>query len=99
MATDDIMALHTVRSNLPLEHCKSTYTLWNKIRRIDPGGIGDEWVLSQTNWDSENSEIPYYWKDPVNVMEVLLQNSYGLRPREGLGYNRELYIIDQLGTE
>ena len=42
MAIDNIMALRTVRSNLPPEHFKSAYTLRNKVRLIDPGGIGDD---------------------------------------------------------
>ena len=74
LAIDDIMALRTVRSNLPPEHFKSAYTLRKKIRCIDPGGIGDEWVLSMINYHTENSETPYYWRDPVMVVEDLLQN-------------------------
>ena len=31
------------------------------------------WVLSKTNWDSENSETRYDWRDPVHIMEDLLQ--------------------------
>ena len=74
MAIDDIMALRTVRSILPPEHFKSAYTLRNKIWRIDPVGRGDQWVLSKVNYDTENSETPYYWRDPVKVVEDLLQN-------------------------
>ena len=54
MAIDDSIALHTARLNLPSEHFKSAYTLRNKMRRIDPGGIGDEWVLSKINYNTEN---------------------------------------------
>ena len=74
MAIDNIMALRTVRSKVPPEHFKSAYTLRNKVRLIDPGGIGDDQVLSKINYGTENSETTYYWRDPVKVVEDLLQN-------------------------
>ena len=74
MAIDDIMALRTIKSNLPKQHFKSAYTLGNKIRGIEPGGIGEQWVLSKINYDAENPGTPYYWRDPMRIVEDLVQN-------------------------
>lgn len=74
MAIDDIMTLHTIKSNLPKGHFKSAYTLYNKIRDIEPDGIGQHWVLSKIDYDAENLETPYFWRDPMKVVEDLLQN-------------------------
>ena len=74
MAIDDIMSLRTVKSNLPKGHFKSAYTLGNKIRGIEPGGIGEQWVLSKIDYDGGNPGTPYYWRDPIQIVEDLLQN-------------------------
>ena len=96
------MALHTVRSNLLPEHFKTSYTLSNIIRRIDPGRRGDEWVLSKINYDTNNSETSYYWRDPVKVVEDLLQNStywddFIYTPLRLFGKSNER-IYDELNT-
>jgi hypothetical protein len=74
-AIDDIMTLHTVRSNLPEGHFKSAYTLGKKIWDLEPDGIGKHWVMSKIDYDTENPGTPYYWRDPMKVVEELLQNS------------------------
>ena len=59
IAIDDIMSLPTVNSNLPKVHFKSAYTLGNKIQGIEPGGIGEQWVLLGIDCDAESPGTPY----------------------------------------
>ena len=54
MAIDDLMTVHTVKSNLPKGQFKSTYTLGNKIGDIEPDGICKDWVMSTINSNAEN---------------------------------------------
>ena len=74
MAIDDIMALRTIKSNLPKQHFKSAYTVGNEIWDIEPGGIGEQWVLSKLDYDAKNPGTPYYWRDPMRIVEDLLHN-------------------------
>ena len=60
MAIDNIMSLRTVKSNLPNGHFKLAYTIGNKIRSIELGRIGEQWVLSKIDYDSGNPSTPYY---------------------------------------
>ena len=83
MAIDDIMSLPTVKSNLPKGHFKSAYTLGNEIQGIEPGGIGEQWVLSRIDYDAESPGTPYYWRDLLQIVEDLLQNPLY---RDGLTY-------------
>ena len=73
-AIDELMTVHTVKSNLPKGHFKSTHTLGKKIWVVEPDGIGKHWISSTINYDAENSETPYFWRDPMKVVEDLLQN-------------------------
>ena len=73
-AINDIMTLHTIKSNLPNGHFRSAYTLGKKIDNIEPDGIGKDWVMSTINYDAGSSETPYYWRDPIKVVKDLLQN-------------------------
>ena len=83
MPIDDIMSLPTVKSNLPKGHFKCAYTLVNKIKGIESGGIGEQWVLSRIDYDAESPGTPYYWRDLLQIVEDLLQNPLY---RDGLTY-------------
>ena len=73
-AIDDLMMVYTVKSNLPKGHFKSGYALGKKLWDIEPDGIGKHWISSTINYDAENPETPYFWRDPIKVVENLLQN-------------------------
>ena len=73
-AVDDIMSLHTIKSNLPNGHFRSAHTLSKKIDRVDPDGIGKHWIRSTIDYDARDSATPYYWRDPLRVVKDLRQN-------------------------
>ena len=72
MAIDNIMSLHTVQSNLRKGYFKSAYTLGNKIQGIELSGKGEQWVLSKIDYNGGNAGTPYYWRDPIQIVEDLL---------------------------
>ena len=73
-AIDDLMMVHTVKSNLPKRRFKSPFTLGKKLCDIEPDGIGKHSISSTINYDAENPETPYFWRDLMKVVEDLLQN-------------------------
>lgn len=73
-AIDDIMRLHTIKSNLPNGHFRSAHTLGKKIDRVEPDGIGKHWIMSTIDYDVQNSETRYFWRDPMRVVKDFLQN-------------------------
>ena len=73
-AIDDIMLLHTIKSNLPNGHFKSAHTLCKNIDSIDPDGIAKHWIMYTIDYDPRSPKTPYYWRDTVKVVKDLLSN-------------------------
>ena len=59
-AIDNLMTVHTVKSNLPKAQFKSTHILRKKLHGNEPPGIGKHSILSTINYNADNSETHYF---------------------------------------
>ena len=73
-AIDDLMTVHTVKSNLPKGHLKSAHTFGKKLWAVEPDGIGKHWISSKIHYNAANSETCYFWRDLMKIVKDLLQN-------------------------
>ena len=73
-AIDNLMIVHTIKSNLPTGPFKSAHTLCKKLWAVELDGIGKHWISSTINYVAGNLETPYFWRDLMKILEDLLQN-------------------------